>query len=190
MKLTDWAKQQGISYLTAWRWCRDGKMPCQWSRTPTGTILVQEAVKSPGADVNTYVYARVSSHNKKEDLARQVARCCAFCEANGWSLSRVFKEAASGMNDKRRQLTKLFDQPPGRLVVEHKDRLTRFGFNYIETLLARLGWSVVVINRDEQDKDDLMKDLVAVITSFCCRLYGLRRGVKKAKELAKDAQSV
>jgi predicted site-specific integrase-resolvase len=73
--------------------------------------------------------------------------------------------------------------PPGRLVVSYKDRLTRFGFNYLEVLLKRLGWEIVVIHRDKEEKEDLMKDLIAIITSFCCRLYGLRRGHKKAKEI-------
>lgn len=181
MKLSDWAKRQGISYITAWRWCKKGKMPCRWERTPSGSILVHEddTPETP----RTYIYCRVSSHNKKEDLARQVSRCQNFCENNGWTVEKAYKEVASGMNDNRRRLNKLFGQEPGRLVVEHKDRLTRFGFNYIETLLTKLGWQVVVINRDEDDKDDLMKDLVAIITSFCCRLYGLRRGQRKAKEI-------
>jgi putative resolvase len=191
MKLIDWSKQQGVAYITAWRWCRDGKMPCPWERTPSGTILVHpdKDAGSP-SPTKTFVYARVSSHNKKDDLARQVDRCLSFCQTNGWPVEKVFKEVASGMNDKRKQLSKLFDQPPSRVVVEHKDRLTRFGFNYIETLLSKLGWDVVVINRDHHDESDLIKDLVAVITSFCCRLYGLRRGARKAKEIVSDAQSL
>lgn len=184
MKLSTWAKQQGLAYITAWRWCKFGKMPCRWERTPSGAILVhpeQLEVSSPDSPV--YTYSRVSSHNKKDDLQRQKQRCAAFCEARGWAVTRQFSEIASGMNDRRQKLKELFDQPPGRLVVEHKDRLTRFGFAYIETLLSKLGWDVVVINRDESDHDDLIKDLVSVITSFCCRLYGLRRGHRKAKEL-------
>jgi len=133
--------------------------------------------------VKTYVYSRVSSHNKKGDLERQEKRCVAFSEANGWPIEKTFREIASGMNDNRKQLNRVFDIEPGRLVVEHKDRLTRFGFRYLEVLMGKMGWEIVVINRDEDDKDDLMKDLVAVITSFCCRLYGLRRGQSKAKEI-------
>lgn len=162
-------------------------MPCPWERTPSGTLLVHPCEHTKKSELPTYVYCRVSSSYKKDDLQRQVGRCCEFCEARGWIVERVFKEVASGMNDKRRQLCKLFEQSPGRLVVEHKDRLTRFGFNYMELLLPKLGWEVVVINRDEHDRDDLMKDLVAIVTSFCCRLYGLRRGKAKAQELTKDA---
>jgi predicted site-specific integrase-resolvase len=88
----------------------------------------------------------------------------------------VVKEIASGMNDNRPELKKLLALRPARIVIEHKDRLTRFGFGYFEQLLPMLGCELVVINRDAEEKDDLLKDLVAVITSFCCRLYGLRLG--------------
>jgi len=187
MKLIEWSKQQGISYLTAWRWCKTNTMPCRWEQTRSGTILVYPDTKDVKA-VKTYTYSRVSSHNKKDDLARQEDRCTKFCEANGWAVEKSFKEIASGMNDNRKQLNKIFDLDSSRLVVEHKDRLTRFGFNYLELLLTKMGWEIIVINRDSDDKDDLMKDLVAVITSFCCRLYGLRRGQNKAKEIKKQCE--
>jgi putative resolvase len=183
MKLKNWAETQGISYITAWRWCRDNRMPCTWERTPSGTIIVHPNAVGAQKKLKTYTYCRVSSYPKKDDLLRQQVRCRNFCESNGWVIDKEFKEIASGMNDNRKQLNSLFNNDPGRLVVEHKDRLTRFGFNYIENLLTKLGWELIVINRDENDKDDLMKDLIAVITSFCCRLYGLRRGYKKSKEV-------
>lgn len=185
MKLTDWAKEQGISYLTAWRWCKNGKMPCPWYKAPSGSIIVTPDKKDTET-LPTYIYGRVSSPNKKGDLNTQVSLCEEFCVANGWEIERVFKEIASGMNDSRRQLLKLFSMPPGRLVVSYKDRLTRFGFNYLEVLLQKLGWEIRVVHRDKEEKEDLMKDLVAIITSFCCRLYGMRRGHKKAKEIEEN----
>jgi len=157
-------------------------MPCPWYRTPSGSIIV-----TPDKIINevlpTYIYSRVSSHNKQGDLITQIELCETFCISKGWEITKIFKEIASGMNDSRKQLLKLFSMPPGRLVVSYKDRLTRFGFNYLETLLTKMGWEIVVIHRDKEEKDDLMQDLVAIITSFCCRLYGLRRGHKKAKEI-------
>ncbi len=87
------------------------------------------------------------------------------------------------MNDSRAQLMKLLDKPIGTIVVENKDRLTRFGFNYIEKMYAQMGGDILVINRDQTKEDDLMKDLVSVITSFCCRMYGIRRGKNKAKKI-------
>jgi predicted site-specific integrase-resolvase len=180
MKLSNWAKQQGIAYQTAWRWFKAGKMPVPCIQTKSGAILVQEAAAS-GRDRGTVVYCRVSSHAKKGDLDRQAERCVAFCGARGWTVDRVVKEIASGMNDQRRKLGLVLKQPPSRLVVEHKDRLTRFGFSYLDAVLPQLGCDLVVMNRAAEGRDDLMADLVAVVTSFCCRLYGKRRGSAKAK---------
>lgn len=183
MKLSDWAKTQGITYRTAWNWFKAGKLPVPAVRTETGMILVNP---TPAASENkkACVYARVSSPEKKGDLERQADRCVTFCNASGWTVESVVKEVASGMNDNRPKLRKLLDTRPSRIVVEHKDRLTRFGFGYFEQLLPMIGCELVVMNRDTEEKDDLLKDLVAIITSFCCRLYGLRRGQRKAKEMS------
>lgn len=189
MKLSAWAKKQGITYLTAYRWFRHGKLPVAAKQTETGTILVDDEPLSKSVDTRTLIYSRVSSHNKKDDLDRQVKRCEEFCGARGYTIDKVVKEVGSGMNDSRRGLNKILAKPPALLVVEHKDRLTRFGFNYLEILLGKLGCQVIVINRDSEEKADLIKDLVAIITSFCCRLYGLRRGKKISRNI-KDKLNV
>ena len=185
MKLRAWADKQGITYMTAWRWFRNGAMPVPAYRTKTGMILVNEEAPSGRPDT-ACVYARVSSYAKKDDLSRQAERCLAFCAAKGWTVDKVVKEVASGMNDSRPKLLKLMASKPARIVVEHKDRLTRFGFRYLDELLPRTGCEVVVMNRDQEDQSDLMKDMIAIVTSFCCRLYGIRRGKTAAKKI-KDA---
>ena len=185
MKLSAWAKQQGIAYVTAWRWFKTGKLPVPAYKAPSGAILV-DPVSPRSNSLSASVYGRVSSHEKKGDLDRQVERCLEFCRARGWSVDRVVKEIGSGMNDSRKKLTALIRANPVRIVVEHKDRLTRFGFAYLDELLPKSGCELVVINRDAEAKDDLVKDLVAGVTSFCCRLYGLRRGQRKAAAIKKE----
>ena len=182
MKLSEWAKLQGVSYRTAWNWFKAGALPVKAVQTDTGTILVDPA-RSVSESKSAWVYARVSSPEKKGDLDQQVERCLTFCSSNGWTVERVVKEIASGMNDNRPKLKKLLASKPSRIVVEHKDRLTRFGFGYFEQLLPMIGCELAVINRDAEEKDELLKDLIAVITSFCGRLYGVRRGQRKAAEL-------
>jgi putative resolvase len=116
-------------------------------------------------------------------LERQVSRIQDFCAANGWQINKVVKEVASGVNDNRQKLSKiLVDDSVKRIVVEHKDRLTRVGFNYIETLLGTQGREVVVINLAATDNDDLLEDLASMIYSFCTRLYGKRRAERNAKQ--------
>lgn len=182
MKLADWARKNGITYVTAFNWFKSGKLPVKAYQTATRTILVEETPISQLQNNKAFIYCRASSSNKKDDLERQVERCQAFCLARGYEIEHITKEIASGMNDKRPKLYKLLEKQPRILVVEHKDRLTRFGFTYFEYFLKKLDCELVVINRDTEEKDDLIKDLVSVITSFCCRLYGMRRGnAKKIK---------
>jgi len=180
MKLSKWAKSQGISYTTAWRWWKTNKLPVKAYQAPSGAVIVQEEQKINEVK-KTVIYARVSSNPQKEYLKRQAERIRNFCLKNGWVIDGEYLEIASGLNDKRPKLLKLLKSQPNRIVVEHKDRLTRFGFNYFQEILPLLGIELVVINRDVIEESDLIKDLVAIITSFCCRIYGARRGQNKAK---------
>jgi predicted site-specific integrase-resolvase len=105
MKLSDWAKKQGIHYNTAYNWFNSGKMPCESYKTKSGTIMVIE--KDIIDKNNIAIYCRVSSHDKKDDLKRQIQRCETFCLAKGYSITSIYKEIASGMNDNRKELLKM-----------------------------------------------------------------------------------
>lgn len=95
---------------------------------------------------------------------------------NKFNVIDSYKEIASGMNDNRTILNKILQRNDWDvLLVENKDRLTRFGFNYIKTLLETQGKKILVVNNTDDNKEDLMKDLVSVIYSFSARMYGLRR---------------
>lgn len=184
MKLSVWAKSQGISYKTAHNWFKNNKLPVKSYQTDSGTIIIEPNISETNKDNNLVaIYSRVSSNDKKDDLNRQVDRCKEFCFNKGLEVDKVYKEIASGMNDNRKELNKLLDIKYKYIVVEHKDRLTRFGFNYLETLLNRLGTEIIVINRDKEDETDLIKDFISIITSYCCRLYGMRRCKNKKEKI-------
>jgi predicted site-specific integrase-resolvase len=121
----------------------------------------------------------------RKNLESQAERVGSFCAAKGWKVVRVAKEVASGINDNRPILRDILNKigEYDMVVVEHKDRLTRLGFNYFSTMLPN---KVYVINEAKDKTDDLMTDLVAIITSFCARLYGQRRGKRKTKEIIKE----
>lgn len=184
MKLSKWAKEKGISYITAYRWAKSGKIK-GLEIMDSGTILVNEIIEENDniKKSKTFVYARVSSNNRRQELNYQVDRIIKFSNAKGISVDQVFKEVASGMNDNRTQFWKMINSNPSIIIIENKDRLTRFGFNYIERLCEKLNIKIIVMNNENNDEADLLKDLVSVITSFCCRLYGLRRGYNKAKKI-------
>ena len=152
MKLSQWAKQQGVHYNTAYRWFYQGLIP-NAIQLPTGTILIQNPTLSQDQNNDEVtIYCRVSSHNKKDDLLRQVERCQQFCLAKGLPIKKIIKEIASGTNDKRPKLIELLKSNPKHIVVEHKDRLTRFGFNYFQTLLPLLNCKITIINKTTKKK--------------------------------------
>ena len=179
MKLSEWAKQEGISYHTAWRWFKAGTLPVPVEQTTTGTILVKQP---PQAAVKVALYARVSSSDQKSDLDGQIARIMVFANAQGSAVSQTVTEIGSGLNGHRPKLKKpLADVRVTTIVVEYRDRLMRFGCEYVEAALAAQGRRILVVETQEV-KDDLVRDMVEVLTSFCARLYGRRSAQHKAQK--------
>lgn len=190
MKLKDYAKQQGISYRTAWRWWKLGKLPGH--QMDTGTILVDVDQERPVAHKagRVAIYARVSSAENKPNLDSQAERLAAYCVAKGYQLSKVVKEIGSGVNDARPKLLALLeDQSIGLIVVEHKDRATRFGFRYLDTLLRSQGRAIEVVNLAENGQEDLLADLTAILYSFTARLYGQRRAKRKTETIIRTLEA-
>lgn len=185
MKLSDWAKKQGISYRTAWEHFRTGKIPDAY-KLQSGTIIVpDERITLKQEYVVTY--ARVSSPENKSSLESQSQRLIAFCNARGWQTHLDIKEVGSGLNDKRKKLESVLSKGIAtKLVVEHKDRLSRFGVNYIEILCGHIHCELIILNQNDNDKEDLIQDFVSVITSFCARLYGQRRTKRETERIIEE----
>ncbi len=130
-------------------------------------------------------YARVSSADPKEDLDRQLARLTEFALSKRLPIVKAVKEVGSGLNGRRKGMIGLLRDPKvGVILVEHRDRLMRFGFEYLEAALAAQSRSVLVVDPDERT-DDIVRELHEVMVSLCARLYGKRSAqnrVKKALE--------
>lgn len=187
MKLSDYAKQQGVHYRTALRWFHDGKLTGR--QLDTGTILVDLPVDPVKSTDKIVVYARVSSSENKSNLDAQADRLVNYCMAKGWQVHQIIKEVGSGVNDGRQKFIELLgDTSVTKIVVEHKDRATRFGFNYIETLLKSQDRHIEVVNLADNGKEDLMQDLVSIIYSFSARMYGQRRAKRKTEAIVKELQ--
>ena len=183
MKLSAYAKQVGISYQTAWRMWQRRELPAH--QLPSGTVIVEmPPTLQAVSPQKVAVYARVSSAENRKDLDSQAERVSAFCAARGWQVAKVVKECGSGVNDQRPQfLALLADTSFSHIVVEQKDRCSRFGVAYIQTLLKTQGRELVIVNEAEEGRDDLMQDFVAITTSFCARLYGRRRASRKKTQV-------
>ncbi len=189
MKLSDYARQQGVRYETAWRWFRDGKIAGH--RVGKHTILIdEEKTGTCSPPERVAIYARVSSAENKPNLDSQAERLLAYCSAKGYQVAKVVKEIGSGVNDSRPKLLGLLeDVNTTVIVVEHKDRLSRFGVRYIETLLRVQGRRLEIVNESENDKEDLLADLTAILYSFCARMYGLRRAKRKTEKIVQQLEA-
>ena len=166
-------------------------MPVPARRLPSGTIVVEQDPAAV-ADGRTVAYCRVSSHDQRDDLERQAGRVSLWASEHGLSVDEVVTEVGSGLNAKRPRLARLLaDASVARIVVEHRDRLARFGVEHLGAALSAQGREILVVDEGEVD-DDLLRDMTEVLTSFCARLYG-RRGARnralRAITAAKNAEA-
>ena len=181
-KVSTYAKIHGVTMRTVWNWINKGELEIE--RTSTGRVRI---AVDENKEKTIAVYARVSSSENKSNLIAQKDRVVSYCMAKGYKISKVVMEVGSGLNDKRPKLEDLLkDNSIDIIVVEHKDGFSRFGFNFIQTLLNINGRSIEVINQAEDDKEDIMSDLISIITSFCSKVYGLRRSKRRTGKIIEE----
>ncbi|HVB60020.1 MAG TPA: IS607 family transposase [Ktedonobacteraceae bacterium] len=187
MRLSAYAKKMGVSYKTAYRWWKSGKLDAY--QLDTGTVIIREPAQ-PQEAMQVALYARVSSLGQKDDLDRQMQRLKDYAAAKGYQVSKEVREIASGLNDQRPKLKKLLaDTSIGTIVVENRDRLTRFGSHYIETLLEAQGRHLEMIFQSDTG-DELVDDLVSVITSMAARISGRRQSKRLAEKIKQCIEQV
>ncbi|MGW0821371.1 IS607 family transposase [Streptomyces sp. NPDC002845] len=189
MNLKEWAMANGVHPHTAYRWFREGTLPVPAERVGPRTILVNiEVNSSPSVTGGVGLYARVSSHNQKADLERQITRLSEWAAKAGHKVVRVESEIASGMNGGRTKARRLLaDAKVTTVVVEHRDRLGRMNTELVEAALEAAGRRLVVLD-DGEDEDDLVRDMIEVLTSFCARLYGRRTAKMRARKALEAAE--
>lgn len=183
IKLSQYAKFLGLSYRTVWSYFKNGKIE-GFQDESTGTIFVLNPdftqTTSPGN--RAILYARVSSTTNKASLDGQIERLSLYATAKGYQIIDSKKEIASGLNENRKQLNNILNRNDfDILIVEHKDRLTRFGANYIEKALLNNNQRLEIINKTEEKDIEIMDDFISIVTSFCGRIYGAKRKAKTAK---------
>ncbi len=175
------AKILGVSVRTIQRWDKSGKIRC--IRTPGGKRRVPESEirRILGLSEERVVvgYARVSSRSQRDDLERQVQAIREYASQRGYELAEVLTDVGSGLNERRRGYLRLLEMVAerrvSRVIVTYPDRLTRFGFSTLKFLFQAFGAEIEVINaREMTPREELVEDLIAIVTSFASRLYGRR----------------
>jgi predicted site-specific integrase-resolvase len=185
VKLSQYAKMEGVSVKTLWRRIKEGKL--QIIRSETGRVFVEVNDDIKPYKLNVCIYARVSSSENKDNLEKQKERLINYCNAKGYKVSQIITEIGSGLNDERKKLEKiLLDKSINLIVVEHKDRLARFGLNYIQKLLELDNRKIEIVNPQTNDEDDLMQDFVSIINFFTARLYGKKRSKRLIEKIIKE----
>src|SRR5438034_2740900 len=187
MRLSQYAKKMGVSYKTAFRWWQAGKLDAY--QLETGTIIVRDPAQ-PQEAMSVALYARVSSADQKEDLDRQMQRLKDYAANRGYQVTKIAQEIAPGLNESRPKFLQLLtDASIGTVVVEHRDRSTHFGFNYIEQLLRMQGRKIEVIFPSDTD-NHLGDDIIAVMTSMASRIHGLRTSKRRVEKIKQCVEHV
>ena len=188
-------RRLGIHYVTLKRWIYSGRIRAV--RTPTGRWMIPESEverivggKEEAREVRAVIYARVSSSDQKSDLERQIEYLTQYCTAKGYKVIDILSDIASGLKTNRRGLLKLFNYVINKqvdiVVITYRDRLTRFGFEYLEYFFSQYGVKIEVVY-GEEPKDayqELVEDLIAIVTSFAGKLYEMR--IHKKKKLVQE----
>jgi putative resolvase len=197
------ARALGVSITTLRRWEAAGKLVAEHTagghrRYDLAKLRPELFRASEEAGRRTVAYARVSSHDQKDDLERQKQVLELYCAQQGWTFE-VVADLGSGVNYHKKGLKRLLEAiiegSVGRLVITHKDRLLRFGAELVFAICEAKRVEVVILNQgvDTTFEEDLAKDVLEIITVFSARLYGARSrknqklldGVRRAVEDSK-----
>jgi len=195
-RVSKFAERIGKSASTVRRWDRTGRLLAK--RGAGGQRFYDESdvrkallIEPEDKDKKIVVYCRVSSKGQMNDLKSQVAAMQAFCLGAGIAVDEWVEEVGGGMNMKRKQFLAIMERIEHgeikQLVIAHKDRFARFGFEYFDVFASQHGCKILVANQESlSPQQEMVEDLMAIIHTFSCRLYGLRNYKKQIEDAAKN----
>ena len=200
-KPKDFAELTGVSVKTLQRWDREGILEA--NRTPTDRryytydqYLQFKGIKTKNDIRQVVIYARVSTKNQKDDLQNQVSFLRQFCNARGIIVDQCIEDYGSGLNYNRKKWNKLLDevmeQKIKTIIITHKDRFIRFGYDWFEKFCMKFHTTIVIVNKEElSPQEELVQDIVSILPVFSSRLYGLRKykkQIERDEEIVKELQ--
>lgn len=200
-KPQEFAEMIGVSVKTLQRWDKEGKLKAY--RTPTDRRYythkqyVDYMGESNSKNGKTVIYTRVSTSSQKDDLNNQVEFLKQFANARGIIVDEIFEDIGSGLNYNRKKWNKLIEDCMlgliKTIIVAHKDRFIRFGYDWFERFLKSNGVEIIVVNNEKASPEqELVNDLISIIHVFSCRIYGLRKYKKQIEgdeDIAKELQN-
>ena len=200
-KPKDFAELLGFSVKTLQRWDREGTLKANRTLTNRRYYAYDQYLQFKGMNIENdkrqvVIYARVSTKNQKDNLQNQVAFLRQFCNARGIILNQCIEDYGSGLNYNRKKWNELLDevmeQKIKTIVVTHKDRFIRFGYDWFEKFCKKFNTTIVVVNCEElSPQEELVQDIVSILHEFSGRLYGLRKykkQIERDEEIAEELQ--
>ncbi len=199
-KPKDFSELLGVSVKTLQRWDREGILKANRSPTDRRYYTYDQYLQFKGVtqenDIrDVVIYTRVSTKNQKEDLINQVNFLRTFCNARGIIVDQCIEDIGSGLNYNRRKWNKLLEQVMENkvktIVISDKDRFIRFGFDWYERFCKKFNTNIVVVNNETlSPNEELVQDIISILHTFSCRLYGLRKYKKQIKEDKEVAERI
>ena len=200
-KPKDFAELLGVSVKTLQRWDREGILKA--NRTPTDRryCTYDQYLQFKGINIEydkrkVVILARVSTKNQRDDLQNQTAFLRQFCNARGMIVDQCIEDYGSGLNYNRKKwnglLDEVMEQKVKTIVITHKDRFIRFGYDWFERFCMKFHTMILVVNNEElSPQEELVQDIISILHVFSCRLYGLRKykkQIEKDEEIAEELQ--
>ena len=191
-KSKEFAELLNVLVITLQRWDNDGKLKA--FRTPTNRryYTYEQYLEYTGIHKETdsrkiVIYTRVSTSNQKDDLKNQVEFLTQYANAKGMIVDKVIEDYGSGLNYNRKKWNRLIDScmtnEISTIIITHKDRFIRFGYDWFESFLAKFNVEIIVVNNESlSPQEELVQDIISILHIFSCRIYGLRKYKKKIRE--------
>lgn len=199
-KPNEFAKLLNVSVKTLQRWDRDKVLIA--NRTPTNRryytydqYLEFKGLKTDNDERKTVIYARVSTRNQKDDLLSQVEFLKTYANAKGVIVDEIIQDYGSGLNYNRQKwndmLNEIMENKIKTIIISHKDRFIRFGYDWYEKFCAKFNVKIVIVKNEKlSPHEELVQDIVSILHVFSCRLYGLRKYKKQIERDESIAESV
>lgn len=199
-KPKEFAELLNVSVRTLQRWDNKGILKAFRSPTNRRYYIYEQYLEYKGltnAPIKrkNIIYTRVSTSNQKDDLKNQVEFLRQYANAKGIIIDEVIEDYGSGLNYNRKKWNKLIDScmtnEVDTIIITHKDRFIRFGYEWFERLLAKFNVSIVVVNNESlSPQEELVQDIISILHVFSCRIYGLRKYKKKIREDVEIEKSI
>lgn len=198
-KPKDFAELLNVSVKTLQRWDREGILVAKRTPTDRRYYTYDQYIEFRGIKSNisrkTVIYTRVSTNNQKDDLLNQVKFLQDFTNAKAMIVDEIIQDIGSGLNYNRKKWNKLIEEVMENkidtIVITHKDRFIRFGYEWFERFLLKFDTKILVVNNELlSPQEELVQDIISILHVFSCRIYGLRKYKKKLEEDKEIAESI